>query len=72
MNNLHLCPSYHRMEALSNQLGNIVIDGFESQAAIGSKSSFGQFTTCAFDNLDHNPSSSTAYGSFYGSALILT
>jgi len=61
------------MQALSNQLGNVVIDAFDThQAAIGSKSSTGQFTTCAFDNLDHNPSSSTAYGSFHGSGLSIT
>ena len=73
INNLHLCPSYQHIKALSNQLGNVVIEAFEThQAPVGSKSSLGKFTTCAFDNIDHNPSSSTAYGSFHGSALSIT
>lgn len=73
MNKLCLCPSYQRIQTLSNQVGNLVIDAFEThQAAVGNNFSFNHFTTGAFDNLDHNPSSSTAYGSFHGSALSLT
>jgi len=73
LNNLQLCPSYQRIQTLSNQVGNLIIDSFDShQAAVGSKFSFGQFTSGALDNLDHNPSSSTAYGSFHGSAISLT
>ena len=64
-NNLHLCPSYQRIKALSNQLRNIVIEAFEThQAAVRSKISLGKFTTSAFDNIDHNPSFSTAYAPF--------
>ena len=73
INNLHPCSSYQRIKALSNELGNVVIEAFEThQAAIGTKSSLGKFTTCAFDNIDHNSSSSAAYGSFHGSAVSIT
>ena len=38
LNKLRLCPSYQRIQTLSNQVGNLVIDSFDlHQAAVGIK-----------------------------------
>ena len=73
MNALQLCPSYHRLKTVVNQMGNLTIESFEEHGvAVGYEFCKNRFTTAAFDNLDHNPSSSTAFGSFHGSAITLT
>lgn len=73
LNTLQLCPSYDRLKTIVNQMSNLTIESFEKHnVAVGYAFSKEQFTTAAFDNLDHNPSSSTAFGSFHGSAITLT
>ena len=73
MNHLQLCPSYDRLKVLANQMGNLTIDTFERhQVAVGHNFTTNQFTTGGADNIDHNPSSTTAYGSFHGLGITLT
>ena len=57
-----LSISYDRLLSISNHLGNDVCPP---------KLRRGLFTTSAVDNIDHNPSSSTARGAFHGTGISL-
>ena len=68
--NLGLSVSYDRVLTLSTQMGNSVIARFEAEGVVcPSKLQKGVFTTAAVDNIDHNPSSSTAKDSFNGTGI---
>ena len=67
-----LCISYDRLLSLSTDIANTVCASYESEGVVclpKLKSSL--FTTAAVDNIDHNPSSTTAQDSFHGTTISL-
>ena len=61
---------YNRVLELSTQLGNSVCELYERQIIVcHSNLKLGIFTTSAVDNIDQNPSSTTAQGSFHGKGI---
>ena len=67
-----LSISYHRVMSISTEMGNRVIEQFEADKVVCPPNmKLGFFTTAAVDNIDHNPSSNTASGSFHGTAISL-
>ena len=72
LHDLGLCRSYSRVMALSTDLGNTLCEQFEKdQLVCPPKLRTGLFTTSAVDNIDHNPSSTTAQGSLHGTGISL-
>ena len=70
---LGLCISYDRMLSTSAALANTIISCFDMTPGPCPPGLFvGVFTTAAVDNIDHNPSSTTASDSFHGTAISLT
>ena len=70
---LGLCVSYDRMLQVSAALGNRVCNMYElNRGPCPPTMKKGLFTTAAVDNIDHNPSSTSARGSFHGTAITLT
>jgi hypothetical protein len=70
--NLGLCISYDRVLSISTDIANSVCERFQNDGVVCPpilKS--GLFTTAGFDNIDHNPSSTTARDSFHGTAMSL-
>ena len=64
--------SYDRVLEISTQMGNNVYALYESEEVVcPPKLNKKVFTTAAVDNIDHNPSSSTAQGSFHGTGISL-
>ena len=62
---LGICVSYNRVLELSTTLGNNVLSHYNSTNIVCLPAlRGGVFTTAALDNIDHNPGSSTAEGSF--------
>ena len=69
---LGLSVSYDRVLALSTEMGNKACAQFESDCVVCPiRLRKGVFTTAAVDNIDHNPSSTTAHGSFHGTGISL-
>lgn len=69
---LGLSISYDRVLAISTEMGNSVCARFESEKVVcPPKLRHGIFTTSAVDNIDHNPSSTTAQGSLHGTGISL-
>lgn len=68
MNELGFCVSYERVLQLENQLATAVC---EDSVVCPKQLRKRLFTVGALDNLDHNPSSTTATGSFHGTAISL-
>jgi hypothetical protein len=69
---LGLSVSYDRIKEIGNKLSTAVCDQFEFYGVVcPSNMRFGLFTTGAIDNIDHNPSSTTASSSFHGTAISL-
>lgn len=67
---LGLCVSYDRLFTISASLGNSLIQQFETDGVICPRPlRKGLFTVGAYDNIDHNPSSATAKGSFHGTGI---
>ena len=67
---LGLSVSYDRVLALTTDLANCVSEQYNSEGLVCPlKLKEGLFTTGALDNIDHNPSSSTAKGSFHGTSI---
>ena len=57
---------------LSTALGNSICDQFHVDGVVcPANLRHGIFTTAAVDNIDHNPSSTTAQGSLHGTAISL-
>ena len=70
--NLGMCISYDRLLSMSTKITNSVIEQYEAEGVVSpSKLSKGLFTTAAVDNIDHNPSSTSAHDSFHGTAISL-
>ena len=68
--NLGLCISYDRVLDISTALGNTVCHNYEMQAAVCPPNlKAGLFSTSAIDNIDHNPSSTSAHDSFHGTGI---
>ena len=72
MHKLGLCISYDRVMDISTDLANSVTAQFEKEGVVcPAKLRKDVFTTAAIDNIDHNPSSTTASDSFHGTAISL-
>ncbi|VDI50438.1 Hypothetical predicted protein [Mytilus galloprovincialis] len=72
MYSLGLSLSYDRIMNLSTALGNSICEAFNIENVVcPAKLRSGVFTTAAVDNIDHNPSSTTAQGSLHGTAISL-
>ena len=72
LSHLGLSISYDRVLSLSTQIGNTACEQFcREQVVCPSKMRGNVFTTAAVDNIDHNPSSTTAKESFHGTAVSL-
>ncbi|XP_014664507.1 PREDICTED: uncharacterized protein LOC106806883 [Priapulus caudatus] len=69
---LGLCISYDRVLDISTELGNKICQYYEVEKAVcPPQLKGGLFTTAAVDNIDHNPSSTSAYDSFHGTGISL-
>ena len=69
---LGLSISYDRVLGISNDLGNKICHHYSmEQAVCPPELKGGLFTTAAVDNIDHNPSSTTAHDSFHGTGISL-
>ena len=70
--NLGICISYDRLLQLTSDLGNGVCERFELDGVVcPPKMRSGLFTVAAVDNLDYNPSATTAKDSFHGTGISL-
>ena len=70
LSHLGLCISYDRVLRLSADLANSVCRRFEQEQVVcPPKLRTNLFTTAAVDNIDHNPSSTTATDSFHGTGI---
>ena len=70
MYDLGLSISYDRVLTISKNLGNEVCARYEADHVVcPTNLRCGLFTTSAVDNIDHNPSSTTAQGSFHGTGI---
>lgn len=70
--NLGLCISYDRVLGISTDVANAVCDRFERDGVVCPPVlRNGLFTTAGYDNIDHNPSSTTSRDSFHGTAISL-
>lgn len=67
---LRLSVSYDRILQLESQFATAVCENFQEKGTVVSAQlRRGLFTVGALDNLDHNPSSTTAKGSFHGTGI---
>ena len=67
-----LCISYDRVMNISTDLANSVTAQFQEDGVVcPPKLRKDVFTTAGIDNIDHNPSSTTASDSFHGTAISL-
>ena len=65
-----ICISYNRVLEISTQLGESVLSQFMEDGVVCPASlQKGLFTTSAVDNIDHNPSATTATTSFHGTGI---
>ena len=69
---LGLSISYDRVLSISTDLGNKICHHFQKEDAVcPPQLKSGLFTTGAVDNIDHNPSSTSAQDSFHGTGISL-
>ena len=67
---LGISISYDRVIHLSTDIANAVSERYkERQVVVPTSFRRGVFTKSAVDNIDHNPSSTTATGSFHGTGV---
>ena len=67
---LGLSISYDRVMAISTAMGNRVCEQYHREQVVCLPNlRHGLFTTAAIDNIDHNPSSTTATDSFHGTGI---
>jgi len=72
LHRLGICISYHRLRTISTDIANSLISHFEdSGCVVPPKALFGVFSIMGFDNIDHNPRSTTSHTSFHGSCVSL-
>jgi len=68
-----LSVSYDRVLQLSTDIANAVIDQYEDEGVVcPTILKEGLFTTENLDNLDHNPTSTSAQSAFHGTVLSMT
>ena len=67
-----LSVSYNRVLQLSTDIANTVIDQYEDDGVVCPAILKGLFTLGNLDNLDHNPTSTSAHTAFHGTALSMT
>ena len=69
---LGICVSYNRVLELSTTLGKNVLSHYNSTNIVCLPAlKGGVFTSATLDNIDHNPGSTTAEGSFHGTGIPL-
>ena len=69
---LGICVSYDRLLQVSSDVANGLCQRFRMEDVVcPPKMRTGLFTTAAVDNIDHNPSSTTAKDSFHGTGISL-
>ena len=72
LHELGISISYDRVLAISTDLGNEVCRRYIDEGAVcPSNLRLHLFTTAAVDNIDHNPTSTTAQDSFHGTGISL-
>lgn len=70
LSDLGLCISYDRVLSLSAEMGNSVCQRYHMEHVVCPPAlKQGVFTTSAVDNIDHNPSATTATDSFHGTGI---
>ncbi len=70
--NLGLCIPYDRVLDISTELGNLICNRYEVEKAVCPPHlKDGLLTTAAIDNIDLNPSSTSAHDSFHGTGTSL-
>ena len=71
--NLGLSISYDRVLNISTAMGNSICERFKHDDVVcPAKLRSDVFMTAAVDNIDHNPSSTTANGSMHGTAISIS
>ena len=71
-NQLGLSVSYDRVLAISTSVANRLTEQYEEQGIVCPPAFQKRlYTTAAVDNIDHNPSVTTAKGSFHGTGISL-
>ena len=69
INSTILDYQYHIM-SISADLGNDISELYKSEGVVYPRQlRHGVFTTAAYENIDHNPSSNTALGALRGTAI---
>ena len=72
LSKLGVCIGYHRVQTISAALGNAGIEEFmRCNVVFPLNMSPGIFTTSQLDNIDHDPSSTSALSSFHGTGISL-
>ncbi|KAK3104423.1 hypothetical protein FSP39_001776 [Pinctada imbricata] len=72
LNSLGISISYSRVMDISTAMGNSICERFHVENVVcPAQLRHDLFTTAAVDNIDHNPSSTTAQGSLHGTAISL-
>ena len=72
MSKLGICVSYDRILTLTTDLASTVCETYNKQQIVCPPHLHkGVFTVGALDNIDHNPTSTSAKGSFHGIAISL-
>ena len=67
LHELGLSVSYDRVMDISTELGNKICSHYQREKAVcPPELKCGLFTTAAIDNIDHNPSSTSAHDAFHG------
>lgn len=67
-----ICISYDRVLEISSQMGTVLVQRFIEEGVVcPTVLRKGLFTTGALDNIDHNPSATTAKSSFHGTGISL-
>eukprot|EP00112_Aurelia_sp_Birch-Aquarium-sp1_P011754 Seg2473.4 transcript_id=Seg2473.4/GoldUCD/mRNA.D3Y31 product="hypothetical protein" protein_id=Seg2473.4/GoldUCD/D3Y31 len=70
LHNLGFSISYDRVLCLASEMGNSVVESYRLDGVVCPKSlRRNVFTTAVVDNIDHNPSSTTAKDSFHGTSI---
>lgn len=65
-----LCISYDRLHVISTDIANSIISYWETEGIVVPPQAVkGVFTTCGFDNIDYNPSSTTSAMSLHGTCI---
>ncbi len=64
-----LCVSYDRLKAFSTDIANSVITHWEQTGVVVPTQAQGCLHNWGFDNIDHNPSSTTATSALHGTCI---